>query len=49
MGSTRPKFLFKKICTRCGNIYTPTGKYSKFCEPCKKILRKESIERNKQK
>ena len=27
---------FKRPCKRCERIYNPTGKFSKFCDNCKK-------------
>jgi uncharacterized OB-fold protein len=30
------KPTIKRVCTRCGNKFLPTGKYSKICEKCYK-------------
>jgi len=27
---------FSKPCRRCGKLYTPTGKQSKFCPKCRR-------------
>ena len=27
--------VFKKYCNKCGELFQPTGKFSKFCESCK--------------
>lgn len=32
----RRKMAFKRPCKRCERIYNPSGKFSKFCDRCKK-------------
>jgi len=38
---TSPKL--KRPCERCEEYYTPTGKFQKFCEKCKKKKWKEML------
>lgn len=33
---TKVQKTYFRFCKRCGEKYIPTGKYSRFCEECKK-------------
>ena len=32
----KPKKTYRKYCDDCGELFSPSGKYSKLCEKCKK-------------
>ena len=42
MVSIIKKYIFKRPCSECNEIYRPTGKYQKYCEYCKKKIREEA-------
>ena len=43
--------VYKRFCKRCGELYTPTGKFQKFCYDCvdpqAKLILKEKAKKLK--
>lgn len=36
-----PKHIYRRLCNDCSRIYSPIGKYQKYCPKCKKKRRDE--------
>lgn len=43
----KKKFL-KRICNKCGTVFTKNSKYNKLCKKCQKIVRDNQVRKIRQ-